>query len=99
MSARRQLGQILLRHGLISEVQIAAALEYQQCHSCRLGEALISLKLCDEVDIGRALAEQNDIPFVDVRQTPPALEALRLVPRQIAAEYGIIPIRIEAHRL
>jgi type IV pilus assembly protein PilB len=99
MPARRQLGRILLSHGVISEAQVTEGLEYQKRQGCRLGEALIALNLCGELEVARALAEQNDIPFVDLEQTPPAAAAIRLVPREVAVQYGIIPVVVEGNRL
>src|SRR5688500_12606117 len=98
-SNNRQLGVILVNHGVVSEEQIATAVEHQSKHGCRLGEALIALDLCSEVDIARALAEQNDIPFVDLQQTPPTREALKLIPKEVAVEFGLIPVRIDGARL
>src|SRR5437764_6347575 len=98
-NTRRPLGQVLLSHGVVSEAQLAQALEYRGQRRCRLGEALLELKLCADVDIARALAEQNDIPFVDLQQTPPMPDAVRLIPQQVAAEYGIIPVRIDGRKL
>ncbi|HEU4753436.1 MAG TPA: ATPase, T2SS/T4P/T4SS family, partial [Armatimonadota bacterium] len=98
-NARRQLGNILLDHQVISEEQLNAALAYQEQHGCGLGDALIALDLCTEVEVARGLAEQNDIPFVDLEQTPPSTQALRLISREIAVEYGIIPVRVEGSRL
>lgn len=98
-NTRRPLGQVLLSHGVVSEAQLASALEYRTQKRCRLGEALLELKLCDDVDIARALAEQNDIPFVDFDQTPPKPDAIRLIPPPVATEYGIIPVRIDGSRL
>src|SRR5436309_11304299 len=98
-NTRRPLGQVLLSHGVVSEAQLEQALEHRAEKRCRLGEALLELKLCVDVDIARALAEQNDIPFVDLHQTPPMPDAVRLIPHQVAAEYGIIPVRIDGKKL
>jgi type IV pilus assembly protein PilB len=95
----RQLGTILVNHSVVSEGQIDRAIDHASKHGCRLGEALIALDLCSEVDIARALAEQNDVPFVDLQQTPPTREALKLISRDVAVEYGIVPVRIDGPRL
>src|SRR5688572_2670571 len=99
MSDRRQLGLILLGHSVISDEQLQRALEYQKEKGCGLGDALLELDFCSEVDVARALAEQNDIPFVDLSTTPPTPQALRLISREVAVEYGVVPVRIEGPRL
>jgi type II secretory ATPase GspE/PulE/Tfp pilus assembly ATPase PilB-like protein len=99
LNNRAQLGTILKEHGVISQEQLDAALRYQQERGCALGEALMGLDLCTDVDVARALAEQNDLPFVDLQQTPPSGQALRLISREVAVEYGIVPVRVEGKRL
>lgn len=99
LHSRTQLGNLLLRHGTITEAQLQVALQHAREHNCRIGEALIALGLCSEVEIGRVLAQQMEIPFVDLRQTPPAAQVLRLIPRETAQAYGVIPVRMENGRL
>jgi type II secretory ATPase GspE/PulE/Tfp pilus assembly ATPase PilB-like protein len=94
-----QLGGILLSRGIISEEQLRAALDWQNRQGCRLGEALIALSLCPDVEVARGLAEQNGLRFTDLDQTPPSRDALRLIPREVAVEHGILPVRIEGSRL
>ena len=96
---RPQLGRILLRHGAISEDQLNRALQYGQDKGCRLGEALIALGVCSEVHVARALAEQLSMPFVDLDETPPARNALQLLPKKLAQEFGAVPVRFEGSRL
>src|SRR5687768_115962 len=99
MKPRALLGSILLMHGVISEAQLQAALEHQKKTGSKLGETLIQLDLCSEVDVARALAEQSDLPFVDLQQTPPSPQALRLIPQEVAVQYGLVPVRLEGQRL
>ena len=79
IAKRPQLGSLLQRHGIISDGQLQTALEHQRARGGKLGEALIALGLCSELEIARVLAEQVEIPFVDLRQTPPSAQALSLV--------------------
>jgi type IV pilus assembly protein PilB len=97
--SRKKLGEILVGHGVISEEQLTRALEHQKEKDCRLGDSLIELGLCTELEVARAMAEQNDIAFVDFDETPPAPNALRLISKEVAQEYGIIPARIDGPRL
>ena len=100
MIARRPpLGHLLQQHGIISDMQLMTALEYQRGQGGRLGEALIALGLCSETDIARVLAEQMEIPFVDLRQSPPTAEALALVPLHVARAHTAVPVRLDGRRL
>lgn len=99
MFDRPQLGRILLSHGVVSDEQLEQALAHQQRKGCRLGEALVQMGLCTQLEIARALAEQMELPFVDLEQTPPDPRALRMLPKEIAQEYQVVPVRMEGDRL
>lgn len=96
---RPNLGQILVSNGIISAEQLQAALTHQAKSRCRLGEALIALGFCTELEIARCLAEQLEIPFVNLHETPPLPSCVALLPREVALEFGVLPVRMEGNRL
>jgi len=96
---RPNLGQLLLRQGLVTCDKLDIAIRHQIAHSCRLGQALVDLDLCSDVEVAQALAEQLEIPFVDLQRTPPLLSFIRLIPRHIALEHGVLPLRMEGSKL
>jgi type IV pilus assembly protein PilB len=96
---RPNLGRILVDNGYITDEQLNTALEYQTIHGFRLGEALVALHLCTDVDIARALAEQLEIPFVDLVAAPPSPDCVALITREVALTFGILPVRMEGDRL
>jgi hypothetical protein len=93
------LGAILLQDGSVSAPQLDAALSYQREHHCRLGEALLALDYCTDVQLARALAVQFDMPFVDLVATPPEPAAHLFVPGDVARKLGSVPVRREDGRL
>jgi len=99
IAKRPQLGSLLQRHGIISDMQLQTALEHQRSRGGKLGEALISLGLCSELEIARVLAEQVEIPFVDLRQTPPSAQALSLISEATARAHNAVPVRVDGRRL
>lgn len=99
IAKRPPLGSLLQRHGIISDRQLQGALEHQRARGGKLGEALIALGLCSELDIARVLAEQVEIPFVDLRQTPPTSQALSLVSEATARAHSAVPVRVDGRRL
>lgn len=99
LQTRTQLGNLLLRHGTISDDQLHAALHHSKEANCRVGEALIALGYCSEVEIGRVLAQQMELPFVDLRETPPMPQVLRQFNRELAQTYQVVPVRMEGGRL
>ncbi len=96
---RPNLGKILTERKVITLRQLESALEYQKLHGRRLGEALEELHFCTDVQIARALAEQLEIPFVDLEKTPPARRFLELIPREVAIEHGVVAVRFDGNRL
>ncbi len=93
-----RLGQILLRREVITNAQLERALVLQRDRGVALGDALISLGVCTETHIVRALAEQSGMPFVDL-ETPPPRQILRLLPAEVARELQVVPARFEKGRL
>lgn len=53
-----KLGQILIRQGLISTLQLEEALDIQSANSTKLGQALLSVGLIRPEDLKQALLEQ-----------------------------------------
>src|SRR5687768_1693120 len=96
---RIPVGQLLVESGFITQDQLEHALVYQKENGSRIGEALRALKLCGETEIVRVLSEQDGLRFVDLEETPPMGQAVRLVPQDIALEYSLIPVRLEGGRL
>lgn len=99
MKPHLQVGAILQHYGFITEKELAIGLDYQQQHRVRLGEAFLTLGFCSEANLARALAHQLGLPFVDLDETPPSREALRLVSRTVARKYSVVPVEKRDGRL
>jgi type IV pilus assembly protein PilB len=99
VAGRPRLGAFLIEQHIITEEQLDAAMQHQVAGGVKLGQALIDLGLCSDRDIARALADQLEIPFVDLDDNPPDVECLTLVPREVALEFGILPIQRQGSRL
>jgi hypothetical protein len=73
------LGTLIFRAGLLGEEQLEDALQEGMRTGKRLGEVLLERGWLNERDLGRMLAGQKGLPFVDVTVSdvePDALEAL-----------------------
>jgi len=95
MAERRQrtLGQILVEKGVVTEQEIAQALEMQrQKPDIRLGEALVQMGVATWDDIYEGLAELLGYRFVDLRETHIPAEAIEAVPKGIARKHGVVPV-------
>jgi type IV pilus assembly protein PilB len=94
-SGRRLLGEILLQAGVLSAENLDDALKYQKETGLRLGECLLRLGHCRDEDVQRALARQAGVPFVDVARGRIAPEVIATVPRAVAEEHSVLPVKIE----
>ena len=63
-----KLGEILERDGIVTQEQIAQAVELQRESGCMFGEALIELEFATEEDIAISLVSQLGAPFMKCSQ-------------------------------
>lgn len=92
---RKLLGEILLKAGRISSGALDDALRYQKETGLKLGEALVRLGHCTAEDVARALARQAGMPFVDVRRGSIPPEVISTVPREVAEQHNVLPVKLE----
>jgi type IV pilus assembly protein PilB len=94
VAEHRRLGEILMQLGFVTPIEVREALEKQQRdgQGLKLGEILIQLKYATSEQVAMGLAQQFDVPYVDLKKIDIAKEVLALVPKNVAAEHGIVPI-------
>src|SRR6266508_3389425 len=88
----KQLGQILLEQGLITNEQLEKALAAHKSTARSLGRTLIDLGYIKERDLVMALAEQVGLDFVDLSEHQIDPLAASLLPEQLARRYRALPI-------
>jgi type IV pilus assembly protein PilB len=89
-----RLGELLIEVGYINESQLTEALAYQKKHpSKRIGAILIELKFINEAQLVNTLAQslRLKLPISDHMQID--IEAVQLIPKQLAEKYGILGIK------
>ncbi len=94
-AAKGLLGQVLVRRGLVTEEQLAAALERQATSGKRLGEVLVDMEALDERGLVEALADFFGMPVTHLRRDAPDPAALALVPEALAREHLAIPVHLD----
>lgn len=90
---RKLLGERLIDAGVISADQLRIALTEQKHEGEPLGRILIRLGFVTEEIMRRQLGEALGQESVDLQHAIPDGEALKLVPKEVAKRYGIVPIR------
>ena len=91
-----KLGQILIKAGLVTEEQLAKALEVQRGTKKRIGEVLVEIGLMTEIDVATALSRQLGIPYASTSSgllRPKKGEGLeQLIPEEFARQHLVLPL-------
>jgi type IV pilus assembly protein PilB len=95
----RQLGQILVDEGLISETQLAEAQDVQRSLGKSLGRVLIDKGYVTERDLVAALATQIGMEFIDLGSVDVDAQAVTAISDTIAKRYTALPIGYEDGKL
>ena len=88
-----QIGELLLREGLITREDLDRALEQQKETGTRLGFALVTNGVLGEADLTRVLSQQYRVPAVDLTEVEIEAKILKLVPADFANKHLILPLR------
>ncbi|NPA58532.1 MAG: Flp pilus assembly complex ATPase component [Aquificae bacterium] len=99
MNRRKPLGQLLKELGYITEEQIQVALEVQKVKGGLFGEILQKLSFVSPKEVAEAVAFQSGRPFIDLSEYPPSKEALRLIDKNTAKQFQVLPFKVKENRL
>ena len=93
------LGTLIFRAGLLAEEQLEDALQEGMRTGKRLGEVLLERGWLHERDLGRLLAGQKGLPFVEIRASDAEPAALEMIPEEKARLQITLPLRYEEGQL
>jgi type IV pilus assembly protein PilB len=94
-SNTRQLGQKFVDLGFMDEVQLEAIYEEMHTSESRLGELALERGLVNEDQLLQATAEVHGMRVANLEDTKPQAEAVKLVTKQMAELYKLVPISYE----
>jgi type II secretion system (T2SS) protein E len=89
------LGTLIFRAGLLGEEQLENALQEGMRTGKRLGEVLLERGWLNERDLGRMLAGQKGLPFVDVALSDVEADALKALDQDDARRQVALPLFYE----
>jgi hypothetical protein len=89
------LGTLIFRAGLLAEEQLEDALQEGMRTGKRLGEVLIERGWIAEKDLGRMLAGQKGLPYIEVTASDAEPDALKALPEQNARLQVALPLHYE----
>jgi len=91
---RIKIGDLLVKAGVITELQLKAALAEQQQWGGKLGDILVRMEFLTEEVMVRALSKQTGIARADLSGEGDKA-ALALVAAESAEEFGLVPIALK----
>src|SRR3989442_12521542 len=94
---RIKIGDLLVRAGVITELQLKAALAEQQQWGGKLGDILVRMEFLTEEVLVRALSKQTGIARADLSGEANK-PALAVVPADTAEEVGLVPTGLKDPR-
>lgn len=92
MRSYKKLGEILLEKGLLTHEQLERALALQRTTGKRMGKILVEQKWIEEDTLLEALSERFGIPRVKIDAYSIDPSVVKLVPREMAQRYKLIPL-------
>lgn len=93
------LGTVLIEMGKITSDQINEALQIQKQNGEKLGEILVKLGYCTEVDIANAMARKFGYSAVSLNEIGIDIAAVSLITPEEAQKYQLLPIRKDGRTL
>src|SRR5258708_22600711 len=88
---RIKIGDLLVKAGVITDLQLKAALAEQSQWGGKLGDILVRMEFLTEEILVRALSKQTGIPRADLTGEGDRA-ALAAIPPEVAEEFGVVPL-------
>ncbi len=89
---KMRLGDLLVHEQIITDAQLEQALHAQKTSGRKLGATLVDLGVISEQQLLRFLAQQLNVPFLDISQRRIAPETAKLLPEVYARRYRALVI-------
>jgi type IV pilus assembly protein PilB len=96
---QKKLGEILVDWNIISKKEVDKALEHGKTKHLRIGEAIVDLKLCNEANVYKALAQQHNMEYYDLEKSSVPANAVNMVPDDLMRKHLILPLGMEGAKL
>ncbi|MBL8013144.1 MAG: Flp pilus assembly complex ATPase component TadA [Candidatus Omnitrophica bacterium] len=87
-----QIGQLLINEGMITEAQLAEALEVQKKDKRKVGEILIDRKFVTENQVLTVIARIYQLPFVSLSQVRIEERVFGVIPFETLKKLKVFPI-------
>ncbi len=88
----KQLGELLIERGVITQRQLEKALTFQRERGGLIGEVIVELGFAKEEDIAQALTVQYGFPYLPLANYEINPDIAKIVPGRVARQYLLIPV-------
>lgn len=88
----KQLGELLLDRGSITQAQLDQALNVQRNKGGLIGEILVDLGFVKEDDIAQSLTAQYGFPYLPLGSYEVNADIVNIIPGRVARQYLLVPI-------
>lgn len=88
----KQLAEVLLDEGLVTQSQLMSAVDEQSHRGLPLGRTLVELGILSEDQLVRALAAQVGMMFCDLDEYPVDRTAVSTIPAALCRRYTVLPV-------
>ena len=92
-SREHALGVLLIRKGKISEEQLEQALAEKEQNGRRIGDIVVGHGWATSRDLAHALAEQYNLEFVEILETPIEPEVAKLLSERFVRRFHALPVK------
>jgi hypothetical protein len=96
---RPRLGDLLLRRGLITKEQLEQALTESRASGDLLGRVLIRQRFIFEDELARTLADQLDLPYVNLRVAGFDRAVAAMIPSSEGMRIAAVPVAVLGGRI
>lgn len=88
----KQLGELLLEKGIISQAQLDKALKIQKDKGGLIGQIFVMLGYVKEEEIAQVLTVQYGFPYLPLESYEISPDMIKLIPENVAKQYNLIAI-------
>src|SRR5262245_1228629 len=96
MQGAPSLGRLLVSSGLVTQDALDEVTSAQKSDGRRLVEHLVEKGLVHPQQLAQLLAQQLACPWVSLERVEVSLEALNVLPREVALKHKIAPVHLRA---
>ncbi len=86
------LGEILVEKNIITQEQLKEVLDTQVKEGGLIGEIIVNKKFATEEEIAQCISFQYGFPFLPLENYDIPPDAVKLIPKNVAQHYCLIPI-------